>query len=93
MRNFANSTPQQLMELIVPILGFLLFASIAIGLNCFLGFPFNYIITEEAVAASAENEEERQYLNGVLMPKMIIAGIVAVSIVSTIVAGAFLNWM
>lgn len=93
MRNFANSTPQQLMELIVPILGFLLFASIAIGLNCFLGFPFNYIITEEAIAASAENEEERQYLNGVLMPKMIIAGIVAVSIVSTIVAGAFLNWM
>ncbi len=114
MRNFANSTPQQLMELIVPILGFLLFAafaisiasltagkllhytpcmSIAIGLNCFLGFPFNFIITEEAIAASAENEEERQYLNGILMPKMIIAGIVAVSIVSTIVAGAFLNMM
>lgn len=114
MRNFANSTPQQLMELIVPILGFLVFAafaigvsslvagkllhytpsmSIAIGLNCFLGFPFNFIITDEAITATAENEEERQYLNGILMPKMIIAGIVAVSIVSTIVAGAFLNMM
>ena len=67
--------------------------SISIGLNCFLGFPFNYIITEEAIAASAETEEERQFLNSILMPKMIIAGIVAVSIVSTIVAGAFLNLM
>lgn len=114
MRNFANSTPQQLMGLIVPILGFLVFAtigiavfsiitgkllkyssnlSLAIGLNCFLGFPFNYIITDEAIAATAETEEERQFLNGALMPKMIIAGIVAVSIVSTIVAGAFLNLM
>lgn len=114
MRNFAGSTPQQLLELIVPILGFLCMAtlaivvssvlvgkllkysstlSISIGLNCFLGFPFNFIITDEAIAATAETEEERQFLNGVLMPKMIIAGIVAVSIVSTIVAGAFLNLM
>ncbi|MDD3253087.1 MAG: hypothetical protein PHV18_11055 [Lachnospiraceae bacterium] len=114
MRNFAGSTPQQLLELIIPILGFLALAtvaitvssvtvgkfmkysptlSIAIGLNCFLGFPFNYIITDEAIAAVAETEEERLFLNGVLMPKMIIAGIVAVSIVSTIVAGAFLNLM
>lgn len=114
MRNFAGSTPQQLLELIVPIVGFLCMAalailiasvlagkilkysttlSISIGLNCFLGFPFNYIITEEAIAASAETEEDRQFLNSILMPKMIIAGIVAVSIVSTIVAGAFLNLM
>ncbi len=114
MRNFADSTPQQLFGLIVPIFGFLVLGSIAIaiasilfgklmkfsvnmsmavGLNCFLGFPFNYIICNEAISATAETEEEREYLNGILMPKMIISGIVAVSIVSTIVAGMFVGMM
>ncbi len=72
MRNFANSTPEQVFGLIVPIIGFLILGSIAItvfsvisgklmkfsfnmsmaiGLNCFLGFPFNYIICSEAISA------------------------------------------
>ena len=114
MRNFANSTPEQVFGLIVPIIGFLILGSIAItvfsvisgklmkfsfnmsmasGLNCFLGFPFNYIICNEAISAVAETEEEREYLNTVLMPKMIISGIVAVSIVSTIIAGVFIGMM
>ena len=114
MRNFANSTPEQVFGLIVPIIGFLILGSIAItvfsvisgklmkfsfnmsmaiGLNCFLGFPFNYIICNEAISAVAETEEEREYLNTILMPKMIISGIVAVSIVSTIIAGVFIGMM
>ena len=114
MRNFANSTPEQVFGLIVPIIGFLILGSIAItvfsvisgklmkfsfnismaiGLNCFLGFSFNYIICSEAISAVAETEEEREYLNTVLMPKMIISGIVAVSIVSTIIAGVFIGMM
>ena len=114
MRNFANSTPEQVFGLIVPIIGFLILGSIAItvfsvisgklmkfsfnmsmaiGLNCFLGFPFNYIICSEAISAVAETEEEREYLNTILMPKMIISGIVAVSIVSTIIAGVFIGMM
>lgn len=113
MRNFANSTPEQVFGLIVPIIGFLILGSIAItvfsvisgklmkfsfnmsmaiGLNCFLGFPFNYIICSEAISAVAETEE-REYLNTILMPKMIISGIVAVSIVSTIIAGVFIGMM
>lgn len=114
MRNFANSTPEQVFGLIVPIIGFLILGSIAItvfsvisgklmkfsfnmsmaiGLNCFLGFPFNYIICSEAISAVAETEEGREYLNTILMPKMIISGIVAVSIVSTIIAGVFIGMM
>ncbi len=114
MRNFANSTSEQVFGLIVPIIGFLILGSIAItvfsvisgklmkfsfnmsmaiGLNCFLGFPFNYIICNEAISAVAETEEEREYLNTILMPKMIISGIVAVSIVSTIIAGVFIGMM
>ncbi|MBP1040011.1 hypothetical protein I6N95_03195 [Vagococcus sp. BWB3-3] len=61
--------------------------SIAIGINCFLGFPFNFAITNEAIKTVADNEEEAVVLNQQMMSKMIIAGIVAVSFVSAILAG------
>lgn len=114
MRNFADSTPQQVFGLLIPIVCFLMMATVAIAiasilfgklvkfsvsmsmaidLNCFLGFPFNYIICDEAVNAIGETDEEKEYLNGKLMPKMIISGIVAVSMVSTIIAGVFVGMM
>ncbi|MGX7014456.1 hypothetical protein [Vagococcus silagei] len=74
----------------VPIgkkLGYSSYMSIAIGLNCFLGFPFNYALTNEAIKGATNNEAEAAYLNSQLMSKMIIAGIVSVSIVSAVLAG------
>lgn len=68
-------------------LGFSTSMSIAIGLNAYLGFPFNYGLTMEAVKNIAENEEEAAYLTDYLMPKMIVAGIISVSIVSAVLAG------
>ncbi|MEG0020824.1 MAG: hypothetical protein RR728_09770, partial [Oscillospiraceae bacterium] len=68
MRYFADSTPKQVLALIIPVasflalgtIGIMLFSipvgkkcgysknlSIAIGLNCFLGFPHNFVITNE----------------------------------------------
>ena len=114
MRYFAQSTPQQVASLILPVAVFLLLAtvgivlfsmpvgrklgystnlSIAIGLNCFLGFPYNYVITNEVVNALGETEEERRYLDSVLMPKMIIGSVVAVSVVSAIVAGIVVTFL
>ncbi|CZQ98647.1 Hypothetical protein Tpal_2297 [Trichococcus palustris] len=72
-------------------LGFTTQMSIAIGLNCYLGFPFNYGLTMEAIKSVAENEEEEAYLHDYLMPKMIVAGIVSVSICSAILAGIVAN--
>lgn len=68
-------------------LGYSTNLSIAIGLNCFLGFPHNFVITNEVIRAIAKNEQESQYLNSILMPKMIIGSIVSVSMVSALVAG------
>ncbi|MEF9892939.1 MAG: hypothetical protein RR738_06390 [Anaerorhabdus sp.] len=59
----------------------------AIGLNCFLGFPYNYNLTNEAVAVVAKTEEEKAYLTEQMLPKMIIGSVVAVTLVSCIVAG------
>lgn len=61
--------------------------SIAIGLNCFLGFPHNFVITNEVIRSVAKDEKESEYLNSILMPKMIIGSVVSVSIVSALVAG------
>ena len=67
--------------------------SIAIGLNCFLGFPQNFIITGEAVASLAKTKEEYDYLDGILMPKMIIGSIVAVSMVSAVIASMLVPYL
>lgn len=114
MRYFAQSTPQQILSLIVPVAVFLFLAtvgialfsmpigkklgystnlSIAIGLNCFLGFPYNYVITNEVVGALGKTEEERRYLDSILMPKTIIGSVVAVSVVSAIVAGVVVKFL
>lgn len=86
--------------LIIATLGILLFSipvgkkfgystwmASAIGLNCFLGFPYNYNLTNEAVAVVAKTEEEKAYLTDQMLPKMIIGSVVAVTLVSCIVAG------
>lgn len=114
MRYFADATPQQVFSLIIPVVVFLLFATvgiaifsiplgkkfgyppelaIAIGLNCFLGFPHNFVITTEVVGALAKTKEESDYLDGILMPKMIIGSVVAVSMVSAVIASVLVPFL
>lgn len=65
----------------------------AMGLNCFLGYPFNHQITLEAINASTEDSKEREYLESQMIPPVIIAGVVSVSVVSVLVAGLCLGLM
>ena len=73
--------------------GYSTYMAIAIGLNCFLGFPYNYNLTIEAVRIVAKTPEESAYLTSEMLPKMIIGSVVAVSVVSTILAGVFVNFL
>ena len=114
MRYFADASPQQVFSLILPVVVFLLFASVgiavfsiplgkkfgypielsvAIGLNCFLGFPYNFVITNEVISSLAENQEESDYLDGILIPKMIIGSMVAVSMVSALIASILVPFL
>ncbi|MBP1042871.1 hypothetical protein I6N95_17785 [Vagococcus sp. BWB3-3] len=70
-------------------LGFSRPMTFAIGMNCFLGFPFNFALTTEAVKGATDDPAEADYLTAYLMPKMIIAGVVSISLVSAILAGVF----
>ena len=58
----------------------------AIGSTCLFGFPGTYIVTNEVVNAIATDEKEKQLMLDHMMPKMLIAGMVTVSITSVLIA-------
>ncbi len=58
----------------------------AIGSPCLFGFPGTYIVTNEVVNAIATDEKEKQLMLDHMMPKMLIAGMVTVSICSVLIA-------
>ena len=65
--------------------------SCAIGSTCLFGFPGTYIVTNEVVNATAANDQEKQLMLDHMMPKMLIAGMVTVSITSILIAGYMAN--
>lgn len=65
----------------------------AIVLNAFSGFPINMLITTEAVNISTEEGEERENITAEVMPKMLVAGFVCVTIVSVLLAGVLVRFL
>ena len=62
--------------------------AIALGLTCTFGFPNTMILTNDVCDALAKNDMEHQALYNVLMPKMLVAGFVTVTITSVFI-GSF----
>lgn len=69
------------------ILGIDIYMSIAIGSSALFGFPGTFIIPNEVAAVIAKNDEEKKIILDAILPKMIIAGFVTVSIASVVLAG------
>ena len=61
--------------------------ALAVGLNCFLGFPYNFILVKECIASLDCSEGAQETVENHLMPKMILGSVIAVSIVSVLIAG------
>lgn len=73
------------------LLGYRYTIAIALALTALYGFPPNYILTEEASKALAENNTEYDFLMSQMLPKMLIGGFTTVTISSVILAGIFIN--
>lgn len=73
------------------LLGFSKEMGFACALTALFGFPADYIITTECSKAQSENEEERQYLNEIVLPRMLVGGFATVSIASVVIATVFIN--
>jgi len=74
-------------------LGFSASFSFAIGLNALLGFPMNFMLTTEAVNAVCKTDEERKYITNQIMPSMLVAGFVCITIGSTIFASVMATFL
>lgn len=110
----ANTTPEMLISMIIPLFIVLLVGtiscsivasvvgklvhfdwkmSIAMAVTAFFGFPATYLISLEVSRACGKTEEERKVVLDYMMPKLVIAGIVSVSVVSGIIAGIMVHWV
>ena len=67
--------------------------SVAIGSSCLFGFPGTVIISNEVSESTGANAEEKAAINAEIMPKMLVAGMVTVSITSVLVAGVMSAWL
>ncbi len=67
------------------------FLSIATGISCMFGYPVTYAVATEVVTGTTFGKdftpEEESRLTDYLLPKMLIAGVTSVSVVSVILAG------
>lgn len=64
----------------------------AMNITALFGFPGTVIVPTEVTKAVAETEDEKKLIQGSIMPKMIISGMVSVSVVSVVVAGIMSAW-
>lgn len=69
------------------------YMSFALGVTALFGFPGTFIVPNEVAKAVAETEEEKAIILQNILPKMIIAGMVSVSIVSVLAAGVMAGWV
>ena len=61
----------------------------ACSLTALYGFPADYVITNEVVNTLTDDEKERAALSAHMMPSMLVAGFVTVTMVSVVIAGIF----
>lgn len=60
---------------------------LGIGISALFGFPGTFIVSNEVATTLSETEEEKTVILDRLLPKMLVAGFVTVSIGSVILAG------
>lgn len=61
--------------------------TIAIGTSALFGFPGTFILSNEVSNANGKTDEEKQFLLDEILPKMLVAGFITVTIASVVLAG------
>lgn len=74
-------------SLVGKALGMSMNMAIAIGASALFGFPGTYILSNEVARSNAANDEEKQLILNEILPKMLVAGFITVTIASVILAG------
>lgn len=67
--------------------------AVCLGISCTFGFPTTMLIPQEVAAAIGQNEKEKAAILNYLLPKMLTAGFVTVTIASVLIAGVVVNML
>lgn len=65
----------------------------ATSLTALFGFPADYVITMEVITSLTDDQDERAVLTHHMLPPMLVAGFITVTIVSVVLAGVMVNWL
>lgn len=65
--------------------------AIAIGTTALFGFPGTFILSNEVANANGKTDEERKLILDDILPKMLVAGFVTVTVGSVVMAGIMAN--
>ena len=65
--------------------------AVSLGITCTFGFPTTMLISQEVASAMGQTEDQRKALENYLLPKMLVAGFVTVTITSVVLAGVVVN--
>ncbi|MGL4667360.1 MAG: hypothetical protein ACRCWR_05465 [Saezia sp.] len=69
------------------------YLGIPMGLSCTFGFPTTLLMPREIANAIGQTEEERTAITNYLLPKMVTAGFITVTIASVLIAGFLAKWI
>lgn len=67
--------------------------AIALGMTCTFGFPTTMIMAQEVATSIGKNPTEQAKLEKIFLPKMMIAGLVTVTLISVFFAGFAVNYL
>ena len=70
-----------------------LMLTVALGMTCTFGFPTTMLMSQEVAASTSRTQAERKALEAYLLPKMLTAGLVTVTIISVFFAGFAINYL
>ena len=62
-------------------------------MNCLVGFPYNFMLSTEAIRAMARNEQEKEFLTEKIVPSMLVGGFTTVTLGSVFFAGIMKNFI
>ena len=65
----------------------------SLGISCTFGFPTTMLIPQEVSEAIGRDEREKAAILNYLLPKMLTAGFVTVTIASVLIAGFVVNML
>ncbi len=67
------------------------YLAISLGISCTFGFPTTMFLPKEVAQSIGQNTDEKVGIENYLLPKMLVAGLVTVTISSVILAGIAVN--